>query len=96
MSVLSDWLEMNKMNVEFQKGELCRIFGLKMVAANGIIAFTGGDNSPVANYVVGKTFNFNLEEVLVEVPKVTAIDKVVNVVVTPTPPVKVEEVSTDK
>jgi len=65
MTILEHWLETNKMNIEFQKSELCRIFGLNMVSANGIISFTGGDGSPMANYLVGKAFNFNLDEIAV-------------------------------
>ncbi len=85
MSILEDWKNLNKMNPAFMVGELCRIYGLTMVSANGVISFTGGNGSALAEYVVGKTFDFNLQEIMVATPKVVVPPVVVKPLVPVTP-----------
>lgn len=79
--ILDDWRQSNLMSIPTQMCEVCRIFGLQMVSANGIISFTCGDGSPLANEVVGKVFNYNFEEILQQEKVIqTEIPQTVNIV----------------
>jgi hypothetical protein len=65
-NVLEYWMVQNAMSIPFLMMELERFTGLTLVKANGIITYVGEPTEPVGYYLIGKTFNMNLEEILVE------------------------------
>ena len=64
MTLLDLWKSEHLMNPAFMISEIASELGLTVASSQGIISFAGTSDNPLAAELIGKTFDYNFEEVI--------------------------------